>query len=320
MRGWDYVFRRAAFALVTVFVVLTLNFFLFRVLPGDFVTNLTRIPNASPQLRRALAHLFGLDKGKWEQYVIYLQQLVRGNLGISYAYQRSVFSVLMSAAANTVPMVLLGTVAGIALGVLSGALSAWRRGTATDVLSTNLAIVFWSVPVQWLALLMVILFGAYLPASGMSDPFLFNPSFAQHLQDVVSHMILPASTVALISYGQYALIVRSSILETIGEDYVLTARAKGLRPRRVVWKHGLRNAMLPIVTLGALSLGRVVAGVILVEAVFSWPGVGLLTYRAVLDRDYPLLEGCFLLIAVSVIFFNFVADLLYLALDPRVTT
>jgi len=320
MRGWNYVFRRAAFALVTVFVVLTLNFFLFRVLPGDFVTNLTRVPNASPQLKSALAHLFGLDKSKWEQYVIYLQQLVRGNLGISYAYQRPVFSIVIPAAANTVPMVLLGTVAGIALGVLSGALSAWRRGTATDVLSTNLAIVFWSVPVQWLALLMVILFGAYLPTSGMSDPFFFNPSFAQHLQDVVSHIILPASTVALISYGQYALIVRSSILETFGEDYVLTARAKGLRARRVVWKHGLRNAMLPIVTLGALSLGRVVAGVVLVEAVFSWPGVGLLTYRAVLDRDYPLLEGCFLVIAVSVILFNFVADLLYFALDPRVTT
>jgi ABC-type dipeptide/oligopeptide/nickel transport system permease component len=132
-------------------------------------------------------------------------------------------------------------------------------------------------------------------------------------------MILPSLTVALISYGQYTLIVRSAILENLGEDYVLTARAKGLPTRKVVSRHALRNAMLPIVTLGALSLGRVVAGVILVEAVFSWPGVGLATFQAVGHRDYPMLEGCFLLVAVSVVLFNFVADLLYLALDPRVT-
>lgn len=316
----DYLARRLFFALTTVLVVLTLNFFLFRVLPGDIVTILSRVPNASPEFRDALEKLYGLDKSHLEQYFVYMGQLAHGDLGTSFTYQQPVVNVVLSAAANTVPMVLAGTIVGMALGIFSGTFSAWRRGTAGDLINTNVAVAFWSLPTQWLALVLLVLFAGYLPTNGMSDPFLVNPTFIEHLVDVLSHMILPSLTIALISYGQYTLIVRSALLETLGQDYVLTARAKGLRSRRVVSKHGLRNAMLPIVTLGALSLGRVVGGVILVETVFSWPGVGLLTYQAVNDRDYPVLQGCFLLMTLSMVFFNFVADLLYLRLDPRVTS
>lgn len=320
MRDADYIARRAFFAVTTIFVILTLNFFLFRVLPGDFVTTLTRVPNASPELREALEKQYGLDKSKWEQYFIFMGQLGRGDLGTSYTYQQPVLGVVVSAAANTVPMVLLGTLLGIVLGILSGTFSAWRRGTVGDMLNTNIAVAFWSVPTQWLALILLVMFAGHLPTNGMSDPFLVNPTLSERLTDVLSHMILPSLTIALISYGQYTLIVRSALLETLGEDYVLTARAKGLRSRKVISRHGLRNAMLPIVTLGALSLGRVVGGVILVETVFSWPGVGLLTYQAVQDRDYPVLQGCFLFMTVSMVFFNFMADLLYLRLDPRVAS
>src|SRR5204863_9520422 len=147
-----------------------------------------------------------------------------------------------------------------------------------------------------------------------------DPSWWTHVKDVLSHMLLPSLTLALVLYGQYTLIVRSAMLETLGEDYVLTARAKGLRPWTIVRRHALRNALLPITTLVALSLGYIVAGAILIETVFSWPGIGRAVYEAVLQRDYPMLQGAFLVLTVSVVFFNLVADLLYFKLDPRITT
>jgi ABC-type dipeptide/oligopeptide/nickel transport system permease component len=158
-----------------------------------------------------------------------------------------------------------------------------------------------------------------LPAGGMIDNFLFEPSFAEHIQDIAKHMVLPALTLGLTFYGEYTLIVRSTMLETLGEDYILTARAKGLSRRAIVRKYALRNALLPTATLVALSLGYVVAGAILVETVFSWPGVGRAVYEAVIQRDYPMLQGAFLFLTLSVVFFNFLADLLYFKLDPRIT-
>jgi peptide/nickel transport system permease protein len=153
----------------------------------------------------------------------------------------------------------------------------------------------------------------------MTNEFLLNPPFWEHVKDLASHIFLPALTLGLVLYGEYTLIVRSAMLETLGEDYILTARAKGLKPRTIVRKHALRNAMLPITTLIALSLGYIVAGAILIETVFSWPGIGRAVYEAVLQRDYPMLEGAFLVLTISVIFFNLVADLLYFRLDPRIT-
>src|SRR5947207_1519474 len=176
------------------------------------------------------------------------------------------------------------------------------------------------MPTHWLGLMLVILFTGVLPTGGMTDDFLIDPSFWTHIKDVLLHMVLPSLTLGLVLFGEYTLIVRSAMLETLGEDYILTARAKGLRPWTIVRKHALRNAMLPIATLVALSLGYIVAGAILIEIVFSWPGVGRAVYLAVQERDYPMLQGAFLLLTVSVVFFNLVADLLYFKLDPRVTT
>jgi peptide/nickel transport system permease protein len=153
----------------------------------------------------------------------------------------------------------------------------------------------------------------------MTNEFLLNPPFWTHVKDLASHIVLPALTLGLVLYGEYTLIVRSAMLETLGEDYVLTARAKGLKPRTIVRTHALRNAMLPITTLIALSLGYIVAGAILVEIVFSWPGIGRAVYEAVLQRDYPMLQGAFLVLTISVVFFNLVADLLYFKLDPRIS-
>ena len=319
MRGADYVLKRVAFAIVTVFVAVTINFVLFRLAPGTAVTNLARVPHATPELRNALKKQFGLDKSKGEQYLIYLKQLVHGNLGVSFENEQPVSKNLRIELINTLPMVAIGTLFSILIGTLTGVIAAWRRGTPTEAATVSSALGFYAMPTQWLGLMLIIAFAGVLPTGGMTNEFLLNPGFWQHLRDLASHIVLPALTLGLTLYGEYTLIVRSAMLETLGEDYVLTARAKGLKPRTIVRKHALRNAMLPITTLIALSLGYIVAGAILIEIVFSWPGIGRAVYQAVLQRDYPMLQGAFLVLTLSVIFFNLVADLLYFRLDPRIT-
>jgi peptide/nickel transport system permease protein len=319
VRGADYVVKRVAFAVVTVFVAVTINFVLFRLAPGDAVSNLSRVPHATPETRLALRRQFGLDKSKTEQYVLYLKQLARGNLGISFANEQPVSSNLRSALFNTIPMVFVGTLFAIVIGTLTGVVAAWRRGTGVEGASVTAALTFYSMPTHWLGLMLVILFAGVLPTGGMTNEFLINPSWWTHITDVASHMILPALTLGLVLFGEYTLIVRSAMLETLGEDYILTARAKGLRPWTIVRRHALRNALLPIATLVALSLGYIVAGSILIETVFSWPGIGRAVYDAVLQRDYPMLQGAFLILTVSVVFFNLLADLLYFKLDPRIS-
>jgi ABC-type dipeptide/oligopeptide/nickel transport system permease component len=315
----DYLLKRTVFAFATVFVAITLNFFLFRVLPGDAVRNLARVPHATAELRHSLEVEFGLDRPIWVQYVIYLRELAHGNMGISFTNQQPVWDNLREDLANTIPMVALGTFVAIVVGIVTGVFSAWRRGTKPDVMSTNVAIAFYSFPTQWLALVLLIYLSPWLPSHGRANDFLIDPTWWEHVKDVLVHMALPSLTVALTLYGEYTLIVRSAMLETLGEDYVLTARAKGLSQRGIVVRHALRNAMLPTTTLIAISLGYIVAGVILVEAVFSWPGIGNAVYQAVIERDYPMLQGAFLVLTVSVVFFNFLADLLYFRLDPRIT-
>ena len=319
MRGADYFIKRFVFAVVTVFVAITINFALFRLAPGSAISNLSRVPHATPETREALKKEFGLDKSRGEQYVLYLKQLAHGNLGISFANQQPVSSNLTTALKNTIPMVLLGTLFAIILGTFTGVISAWRRGTATEGMTLGTALTLYAMPTHWLGLMLVILFAGTLPTGGMSDEFLINPSFAEHVQDLARHILLPSLTLGLVLFGEYTLIVRSAMLETLGEDYILTARAKGLRPWTIMRKHALRNALLPVTTLIALSLGYIVAGAILVETVFSWPGIGRAVYDAVLQRDYPMLQGAFLVLTVSVVFFNLVADLLYFKLDPRIT-
>ncbi len=319
MRGADYVIKRTLFALITVFAAITMNFALFRLAPGDAVSNLSRVPHATSETRLAIKKQFGLDKSKGQQYALYLRQLAHGNMGVSFANSQPVTSNLRTAIANSIPMVLLGTLFAIVVGTLTGVMAAWRRGTPLETASVTTALGFYSMPTHWLGLMLVILFAGILPTGGMTDEFLIDPSWWTHVKDVTTHMALPSLTLGLVLYGEYTLIVRSAMLETLGEDYILTARAKGLHPWTIVRRHALRNALLPIATLVALSLGYIVAGAILIETVFSWPGIGRAVYDAVLSRDYPMLQGAFLILTISVVFFNLLADLLYFKLDPRIT-
>jgi ABC-type dipeptide/oligopeptide/nickel transport system permease component len=323
MRGTDYVVKRVLFAVGTVFVAITLNFVLFRSLSGDSVSAL-RCRGCSLEFKEYQRKTLGLDKSKWEQYKLYLGDLAQGDMGRSLRSQEPVTSVLWEPLKTTIPMVALGTLFAIVLGIATGVVAAWRRGTFADKGALWGGLGFYSMPPQWLGLVIVLFVAGWLglPTSGVKDPtlgILSDPSAFDVLVDRLEHMILPALTLGLVIFGEYTLIVRSAMLETLGEDYILTSRAKGLSNWATVWKHGFRNAMLPVITLVALSFGFIIGGAITIEYVFSYPGIGLLIVEAIDQRDYPVLQAAFLLLTLSVIFFNLVADLLYFQLDPRVT-
>jgi ABC-type dipeptide/oligopeptide/nickel transport system permease component len=322
MRGTDYVVKRLLFAVGTVFVAITLNFVLFRAISGDAVSAL-RCRQCTQEFKEYQRRELGLDKSKWEQYTIYLGDLAQGNMGRSLRTEEPVTGILWEAIRNTIPMIALGTFFAIFLGIATGVVAAWRRGTATDKGALWGGLAFYSMPPQWLGLVIVLFVATRLglPTSGIKDPtlgILSDPSMFEVAVDRLEHMILPAMTLGLVIFGEYTLIVRSAMLETLGEDYILTSRAKGLSNWATVWKHGFRNAMLPVITLVALSLGFIIGGAITVEYVFSYPGIGLLIVEAIDQRDYAVLQGAFLLLTLSVILFNLLADLLYFKLDPRV--
>ncbi|MCC6224269.1 MAG: ABC transporter permease [Thermoleophilia bacterium] len=323
MNRGDLILKRIAFALITVFIAITLNFVLFRAIPGDAVSAL-RCRQCTAAFKEYQRQQLGLDESLWVQYKRYIGDLAHGDLGSSLRTEKSVASELWTPIKNTLPMIALGTFFSILLGVLGGVVCAWRRGTKTDKATLYAGLTFYSMPPQWLGLMMVLFVAGALglPTSGIKDPILGildDASTWEVVVDRLEHMVLPALTIGLVLFGEYALIARSSMLETLGEDYVLTARAKGLTNWRIVRTHALRNALLPIVTLIALSLGFIIGGFITVEYVFSYPGIGLAVVDAIDKRDYPILQGAFLILTLSVIFFNLVADLLYFRLDPRVT-
>jgi ABC-type dipeptide/oligopeptide/nickel transport system permease component len=319
VRGADYFLKRTLFALVTVFVAITLNFIIFRATPGDAVTGL-RCQFCTVEFKEQLRAELGLDQSKWEQYWIYLKSLAQGDMGRSFVTREPVVDEVLEPLLNTLPMLALGTGFAIVFGIIAGVVAAWRRGTFLDWGNLSFSLLFYSLPTQWLGLMLLIVFAGTLPAAGISDPFLefTDPSWWETFVDRLEHMILPAATIGIVLFGEYALIVRSSLLEALSEDYVLTARAKGLRNLAIVWKHAFRASLLPVATLIALSAGYLVAGAILVEAVFSYPGIGLVTYDAVAERDYPVLQGAFLILTLSVVIANYAADLLYFKLDPRI--
>lgn len=319
MRRADYVVKRVGAAILTTYVAVTVNFIIFRALPGTAVTNMSHVPDSGLGLQRALAREFGLNHSLLTQYGLYLWQLLHLNLGVSFDNQQPVVSNLATDLLNSIPMVTLATVFSVLLGIATGVIAAWRRDTALEHVSVVPALGFYATPVQWLGMIIIILFSSYLPTTGRTDPYLINPTFIQHWADVMEHMLLPSLTLGLVLYGQYTLIVRSAMLETMGEDYVLTAKAIGYSNGRIVRRFAFRNAMLPVVSVIALSLGFIVGGAILVETVFNWPGIGYAVYQAVLERDYPMLQGAFLLLTVSVIVCNLLADLVYFKLDPRIS-
>jgi peptide/nickel transport system permease protein len=334
VRRGNYILRKAAFAALTLIAVMVFNFVLFRILPGDPVKLIIHSPRMTREAQERIRANFGLDKPVWldrerlrdgdllgafdSQFTAYLRNLLRGDLGISFATRQDVSELLRERAWRTVVLVIGGDVLAVVLGMTVGLVAAWRRGTRLDTGILLWGLFSWALPTFFLGIILLILARGRLPVGGMVTPGLRPEAGLVYWVDVGKHLILPTITMAIVYTGEYILIMRSGVMEVLAEDYILTAKAKGLNTARILRDHALKNAMLPMVTMISLTFGYTVGGAIQVETVFSWPGIGRLMYEAVQKRDYPVLQGSFVLLAVSVILANLLADLLYTVLDPRV--
>jgi peptide/nickel transport system permease protein len=335
MERSNYILYKVGFALITLTAVVFFNFLLFRILPGDPVKLIIHSPRMTREAQDRIRATFGLDKPVWfdteglregdllgaldTQFTAYVRNLLRGDLGISFATRRDVTDLLAERVWRTVVLVFGGDVIAIVLGMAIGLIGAWRRGTRLDAGILLLALFTWALPTFFMGIILVLLFGrGRLPVGGMVTPGLKPEDGLTYWVDVGKHLVLPTIAMAIVYTGEYILIMRSGVMEVLAEDYILTAKAKGLSTLRILRDHALKNAMLPMVTMIALTFGYTVGGAIQVETVFSWPGLGRLMYDAVQKRDYPVLQGSFLILAVSVILANLLADILYSVLDPRV--
>jgi peptide/nickel transport system permease protein len=317
-----FISKKVAGALVTLIFVVCFNFFLFRVVEGDPVANLFRGKELSQTQRDQLREEFGLNGSKGEQFVRYLEQTAQLNFGRSYSTNQPVWDEIKRKAGATISLVGISAVLSAVFGIMLGIAAAWRRRTKADYGITAFTMGAYSMPEFWLGMLLLTAFAVKLgwfPVGGITDPDSTATGLSK-LADQLHHMFLPALTLTLAYLGEYTIVMRSSLLDTMREDYLVLARAKGLRDVLVRNRHAVPNALLPVVALLAINFGFVLSGAIAVEAIFSWPGLGLATYEALKGPDLPMLQGLFLVFSASVILFNLIADLLYAWLDPRVRT
>ncbi len=321
-----HLLRRIGFYLVALWASATLNFLIPRLAPGNPAeTMMARLHGkVSPQSLHSLEIAFGIThEPLWSQYLQYLNNLLHGNLGISITYYPTpVATVIAQEIPWTLMLMGVSLVISFVLGSLIGMIVAWRRNSTLDGLFSPLFTFLSAIPYFWLALILLYILGYLLnwfPINGGYDTTTtvpeWNPDF---IYSAFQHAILPAFTIVISSIAGWLLGMRNAMITTLSEDYVLMAEAKGLSQRRIMLTYAARNAILPNITSFALSLGFVVSGALLTEIVFSYPGIGYAIYQAVENLDYALLQGCFLIIAITVLWANFLADLVYVALDPRV--
>ena len=318
-----YILNRIAFMILTFFVLATLMFFMFRMLPGD--PTMTVISSAlNPMAQEEMRRQYGLDKPLYQQYFAYLRNIVALDFGYSFQHTRKVSEMISGRLLNTILLILPSMIAAYFLGVVGGALIAWKRGGRMELGAVIVSTAFQSAPVFWLGMLAIFIFSVHIdlfPIGHIVTPGLHygKSKWAMYFSlDFFHHLALPFIVNTLYNLCFPLLLMRSSMLETLGEDYIELCKMKGLRERTIIFKHAMRNSFLPIATTIPLILGWAVAGSVVIETVFSWPGLGLLMVEAVQRSDYPLVQACFLLIAVLTIVGNFVADLLYGILDPRI--
>jgi peptide/nickel transport system permease protein len=321
--GSRYLARKILQAIATILFIVVLNFLLFRMMPGSPDRVLLRNPHITESVREAARIRWGLDRPLLpDQLVAYLASTAQGDLGYSFYFRgESVVDVIEERFWPTILLIGFGEIIAIIVGLALGAAAGWRRGGALDRVGNGISLILYSMPYFVIGMPLVIIFAAglgWFPTSGMFSSGLTYGSFVDQLVDFGRHLVLPLTTISLGLIGGYSIVMRSSIIETRGEDYVTTARAKGLQDSRILRAHAFPNALLPTVTIIAINLGYVVAGAITAEVVFNWPGLGTLTVDALSARDYPVLQGIFLLLSVTVVLANLAADLVYGKLDPRV--
>ncbi|MEU8358251.1 ABC transporter permease [Nonomuraea sp. NPDC048882] len=318
-----YALAKAGGALFSIAMVIVGTFFVFRLLPGDPVRNLAQGRNMTPAQLDLERHRLGLDQPLIQQFFDFVGDTLRLDLGTSYEYKRPVLDLIGERLGPTLLLAGTGLVIAVSLGIWQGIRAGWRHGSRFDRFSSATSLLLWSVPTFWLGLLLMMVFGVGVgPIPGIF-PFrgiesVDAPDGFAYVLDVASHMVLPCLTLVAVVYAQYLLVMRSSLVEEISQDYVTVARAKGLRDDDVRRRHAVPNALLPTVTLVFMRIGFVVGGAVTVETIYTWPGLGQLFYEAVSVPDFTLMQGTFMLITVAVIVMNTLADVAYHILDPRV--
>ena len=318
---WSFLARRVAQAVAIVFLVATATFFLVHLAPGDPFTQTLESPLISEEVRRAWRAEFGLDRPLPEQYMRYLAMVARGDLGYSLSMRRPVRDALAAALPNTLLLMSLALLASFLVGMGIGIAQARRRGSVTDRVLGGGSLFFFSMPDFWLALVLMMVFAYWLdllPTGGMFDPlryFALDPW--GRLIDRLRHLVLPVATLTLVTSAVIARYQRAAIVDVSREDFVRTARAKGLDEDRVMLRHVLRNALLPIITLVGLAFPALLGGAVFIEHIFSWPGMGALTVGAIGQRDYHLVTASAIVGSTMVALGSLIADVLYAVADPR---
>ncbi|GAA4345708.1 ABC transporter permease [Variovorax defluvii] len=318
-----YIASRLLQGLALVLAVVVLNFVLVHAAPGDPVETIAGASGGmSPELMAQLRTQYGLDRPLPVQLGVYLGKVLQGDLGYSYFFNLPVTSMILERVPATLLLVLSAVLLAFLVGTALGVLSSRKPNGLLSQFITVLSMVGFAAPVFWVGIMLVILFASIfpiLPVAGMRSIDSTGGGFADVL-DVAHHLVLPTVTLGLVYLAQYSRLSRSSMLDVLGSDFIRTARAKGLADRVVLYKHALRNALLPVVTVLGLQFGNVLAGAILVETVFNWPGLGRLAFDSVLRRDYPTILGVLLFSSVVVVVMNQLTDLCYRFIDPRIKT
>ncbi len=318
-----YLLKRVLQAIFSLWIIATILFFLFRMgLPDPTSALITEGLNA--EQRAAVRAQFGLEDPLWRQYVLFLTNAVQGEFGTSFSYRAPVSEIVWERLANTMILMLAAIVLAYGIGVPLGAWLSWRRGSRTDTVGIFVGLMFRSAPMFWTGMIAILVFGVGLslfPTSGMRTLPYDADGFLDKIftLDFLWHAILPVLIVALYYLGSPLLIMRNTMLEVYGEDFIEMARAKGLPERDILYKHAARNALLPVVTQLAVTIGLAAGGQVVVEVVFSWPGLGREILNAVRTSDFPLAQASFLIMAAFVITLNLLVDILYTTLDPRVS-
>lgn len=316
----NYIIRRILIAIPIIFGVLTLTFVVMNLTPGDPLAQYVR-PDVSPEFREQMAERFGLNDPLHVRYFKWVRNFCVGDFGHSYSRNRPVRDVLLDAVPLTLLLSGVSLIVSILVGVLVGTLSALKKYSVYDHIATVLSLFIYAMPTFWLALMVVILFSLkfkLLPASNVASLDADTLGFFPYLWDRIEHMILPVFVLAIGNAASKARYMRSSLLEVIGQDYIRTARAKGVSERVIIMKHAMRNAFIPIVTLIGLSIPFLLEGSLIVEVIFSWPGMGQVIVSSIFNRDYPLVMATTFISAVMVILGNLLADILYSVFDPRI--
>ena len=315
-----FLLARSVKMVAIVFAIIVVNFFLIHAAPGDPASVMAGQSGAAdPQFVEQLRHEYGLDKPLTTQLWIYISAVARGDLGISHQQQRTVLSLISERLPATLLLTGVAFVFALVTGIALGAAASRRAGSWADSLITVVALGFYATPIFWVGLMLVLVFSVWLgwlPSFGMETVGANLHGFAA-VADTAQYLVLPGLTLGLFYMAVYARLTRSAMLDVAGQDFIKTARAKGVPEGRILRRHILRNALLPVVTLAGIQAGQLIGGSVLVETVFAWPGIGRLAFDALLARDYQVLLGVFLTTSILVVVFNLITDLVYLAIDPR---